>query len=65
MTGTLPELRATIEIYLRAWMTQDADLIVTIFTPGATYHERVLDAPIRGVDWHTPLLGDESHCGAV
>lgn len=26
---------------------QDADLIVTIFTDAATYHERVLDAPIR------------------
>jgi hypothetical protein len=32
--------------YIRAWETQDPDLIVTIFTPDATYHERVLGDPI-------------------
>lgn len=41
------DVRATIDTYLRAWMTQDPDLIVTIFTEDATYHERVLGAPIR------------------
>jgi hypothetical protein len=33
-------------IYVRAWETQDPDLVVTIFTPDATYHERVLGDPI-------------------
>ena len=28
------------------WETQDPDLIVTIFTPDATYHERVFGDPI-------------------
>ncbi|MEB3067720.1 nuclear transport factor 2 family protein [[Mycobacterium] vasticus] len=42
------DVRATIDTYLRAWMTQDPDLIVTIFTDDAIYHERVLGEPIRG-----------------
>ncbi|RAV02205.1 nuclear transport factor 2 family protein [Mycolicibacter senuensis] len=41
------DVRATIDTYLRAWMQQDPDLIVTIFTDDATYHERVLQEPIR------------------
>lgn len=41
---------AVVETYLRAWRTQDPDLIVTIFTPTARYHERVLDEPIRTAD---------------
>ncbi|WUD63955.1 nuclear transport factor 2 family protein [Nocardia sp. NBC_00508] len=35
-------------MYIRAWVGQDPDLIVTIFGEDATYHERVLDAPIEG-----------------
>lgn len=38
----------TVETYLRAWRTQDPDLIETVFTADATYHERVLGEPIRG-----------------
>lgn len=38
---------ATIDTYLKAWVDQDPDLIVTIFTDDATYHERVLQEPIR------------------
>lgn len=41
------DVRATIDTYLRAWMQQDPDLIVTIFTEDAIYHERVLGEPIR------------------
>ena len=41
-------VRRLIDIYLRAWTSQDPDLIVTIFTPSATYHERILREPIRG-----------------
>lgn len=70
MTSMPPELRATIEIYLRAWVTQDADLIVTIFTPDATYHERVLDAPIRGIDgirryWETKVIAGQANIEAT
>ncbi len=41
------DVRATLDTYLRAWMQQDPELIVTIFTEDATYHERVLGEPIR------------------
>jgi hypothetical protein len=43
---TKQEAREVLDIYIRAWETQDPDLIVTIFTPSATYHERVLQDPI-------------------
>jgi len=42
MTLTRQEARATLDTYIRAWESQDPDLIVTIFTESATYHERVL-----------------------
>lgn len=48
MQLTAQEVRGVVDIYIRAWVEQDADLIVTIFTDAATYHERVLEAPIRG-----------------
>lgn len=35
--------REVIDTYIKAWESQDPDLIVTIFTPGATYHERVME----------------------
>lgn len=43
---TKQDVRDVIDIYIRAWETQDPDLIVTIFTEGASYHERVMEAPI-------------------
>jgi len=46
MTLTREHAREVLDTYIRAWETQDPDLIVTIFTPGATYHERVLSEPI-------------------
>ena len=45
---TVMNIRGTIDTYLRAWMQQDPELIVSIFTDDATYHERVLAEPIRG-----------------
>jgi uncharacterized protein (TIGR02246 family) len=39
-------VRAVVATYIRAWETQDPDLITTIFTPEATYHERVMGDPI-------------------
>ena len=43
---TKQEARDVIDVYIKAWETQDPDLIVTIFTADATYHERVMKAPI-------------------
>jgi ketosteroid isomerase-like protein len=41
--------REVLGVYIKAWETQDPDLIVTIFTENATYHERVLrENPIPG-----------------
>ena len=47
MALTKQEVRDVLDVYVRAWVQQDPDLIVTIFTDSATYHERVLEAPIR------------------
>ncbi len=46
MALTREVARATLATYIEAWETQDPDLIVKIFTPSATYHERVLGDPI-------------------
>jgi uncharacterized protein (TIGR02246 family) len=48
MTLTRQEAREVLDTYIRAWVSQDPDLIVTIFTEAATYHERVLGDPIPG-----------------
>ena len=42
---TKQEVREVIDVYIEAWQSQDPDLIVTIFTPAATYHERVMLDP--------------------
>jgi hypothetical protein len=47
MPLTKADVRAVLDVYIKAWVTQDPDLIVTIFTESATYHERVLETPIR------------------
>ena len=47
MALTRERARDVIRVYIRAWETQDPDLILTIFTDTATYHERVLEEPIR------------------
>jgi hypothetical protein len=46
VTLTKQDVRDVLAVYIRAWETQDPDLIVTIFTEQATYHERVLADPI-------------------
>jgi uncharacterized protein (TIGR02246 family) len=46
VTLTREHVQGVLDVYVRAWQTQDPDLIVTIFTPEATYHERVLGDPI-------------------
>jgi limonene-1,2-epoxide hydrolase len=69
MSTPLERVRGLIDVYLRAWMTQDPDLIVTIFTPEATYHERVLGEPIRGNDgirryWETKVVQGQANIEA-
>ena len=69
MAPTKAEAREVLDTYIRAWETQDPDLIVTIFTPDATYHERVMGEPIpdreaiRGY-WETKVVQDQAdiHC---
>jgi hypothetical protein len=34
-----------IDVYIRAWVEQDPDLILSIFTEGASYLERPFDEP--------------------
>ena len=41
-------LMAALNVYKTAWEQQDSNLILTIFTKGAVYHERVLREPIQG-----------------
>ncbi len=44
---TKQHVHEVVATYITAWVAQDPDLIVTIFTDSATYHERVLSEPIR------------------
>ena len=58
---TKTEAREALDTYIQAWEQQDPDLIVTIFTPDATYHERVLSEPIPDRDairryWQTKVV---------
>jgi ketosteroid isomerase-like protein len=43
---TKEDARKVLDVYIKAWENQDPSLIVTIFSEAATYHERVLQAPI-------------------
>ena len=47
MALTKQKVRAVLDVYRRAWTEQNPDLIVSIFTATATYHERVFEEPIR------------------
>jgi ketosteroid isomerase-like protein len=60
------DARGAVDIYLRAWMGQDPELIVTIFTDDATYHERVLREPIRTREgirqyWQTKVVEGQAN----
>jgi ketosteroid isomerase-like protein len=62
---TREDVRETLKTYIRAWEGQDPDLITTIFTQDATYHERVLDTPIRSRDairdyWQSKVVGSQA-----
>lgn len=43
---TKSDVLDVIAVYIEAWEEQDPDLICTIFTPEATYWERVMSDPI-------------------
>lgn len=69
MPLTKDDVRAVIAVYIEAWETQDPDLICTIFTPDATYWERVLEAPIPDRDaireyWATKVVKDQANIKA-
>jgi hypothetical protein len=66
MTLTRQDVRDVLDIYIRAWERQDPNLIITIFTEDATYHERVLEAPIQNRDairdyWHTKVVESQAN----
>jgi ketosteroid isomerase-like protein len=60
------DVREVIDTYIKAWESQDPDLIVTIFTPGATYHERVFQEPIPDREairryWQAKVVQEQAH----
>jgi ketosteroid isomerase-like protein len=63
---TKNEVAEVLQTYVKAWETQDPDLIVTIFTEDATYHERVLREPIPGREairryWQDKVVGAQAN----
>ena len=59
-------VRGIIDVYIKAWETQNPDLICTIFTPEATYHERVMGDPIPDRDairryWETKVAESQAN----
>ena len=61
MKLTRQDVLDVVDTYITAWTTKDPNLIVTIFTNTATYHERVLEEPIRSQDgiheyWQTKVV---------
>lgn len=66
MTLTRQHAHEVLDTYIRAWEMQDPGLIVTIFTPTATYHERVLGEPIPDREairdyWQTKVAGAQAN----
>jgi ketosteroid isomerase-like protein len=66
MALTHEHVRTVLATYIKAWQTQSPDLIVTIFTPAATYHERVMQAPIPDRDairqyWVDKVVGAQAN----
>ncbi len=64
MKLTKQDVLDVIDTYIRAWVERDPDLIVTIFTDRATYHERVLEEPIRDREgirnyWQAKVVGSQ------
>lgn len=54
-----------ISIYEDAWVNQDSEKILTIFTKNAIYHEKVLEKPFIGHKeikkyWQSKIVEEES-----
>jgi uncharacterized protein (TIGR02246 family) len=65
ITLSASDVRQVVDVYIKAWMGQDPDLIVTVFTADATYREGVLNPPIRGRDgirkhWETKVVKEQA-----
>lgn len=63
---TKQDVRDVIAVYIKAWQERDPDLIVTIFTPDATYHERVMRDPIPDREaireyWRSKVVGAQAN----
>src|SRR5215831_6220997 len=63
---TRQHAREVIGVYIKAWEMQDPDLTVTIFTPAATYHERVLQEPLPDRDairryWQSKVVESQAN----
>jgi hypothetical protein len=62
-------LAATLAIYCEAWVTKNSNMIISIFENDATYHERVMDEPIRGhegiKDYWDEKVGKGQDCISV
>lgn len=63
------DVHKLIDTYLRAWTTQDPELILDVFTPTATYHERVFARPIRdhagfSEYWRTKVVAEQANIQA-
>lgn len=66
MALTEQHVRAVIATYIQAWVEKDPDLILSVFTDRATYHERVLDDPIvahSGIRryWQEKVVASQDH----
>jgi hypothetical protein len=60
------QVTQVIDTYIRAWESQDPDLIITIFTPTAEYRERAFEAPHKGhrgirAYWQSKVVEAQAH----
>jgi hypothetical protein len=63
---TREHVRALVDTYIRAWTGQDPELILTVFTESARYHERVFERPIEGHEgirdyWVHKVVGSQAN----
>lgn len=66
MTLTKAAVHDVLRQYIRAWEEQAPDLVVTLFTPTATYHERVLESPIETTEgirqyWQSKVVESQAN----
>lgn len=66
MELTKQDVLGVIDLYIEAWTKQDPDLITTIFTEDGSYHERVLEEPIRNHEgirkyWQTKVVESQAN----